>query len=398
MKKLSLLMFSVLCCLTAFAFDGNVLCTKAENVSDQWTGILPGRPPFIPSCQQVVKKEPFDIRVFFSNPSIKDGMVKVGAKLAIVDPSGKVIYEKKLKNQEFKCQNSKSVFLFSDYIGMSFDPPDKFGKYTYNVELQDLNSGKAAKTMTSIELKDKTSLKVSDNLQKAITDFYHKPDAQNIIPSFLWFVDQIPDMKKKQKRNFNPLSMAAAYYFMLRRNPQLHAEFAKTVNGLKGSDALKCGVIIQHELGPKAFELLSEKNRGLWDNRMAGIFNIKEPQAPWQLDVLWSEFLITGKKAPLVKIVNAIGKMDNNLSIESYKAKKQPSKEDRASLMRYLTGMSALWSVGSNAKQHRLAGFYLEGMLCRNEIKDPATAAKIAKILSEIPQFKDTIKVSVTEK
>ncbi len=398
MKKLSLMVLFVLCSLTALAFNGKVMCTRADNISDQWTGILPGRPPFVPLCSEVVKGEPFSVRIFFSQPSIKAGMVKVGGKLKIIDPSGKVMHENKLNLQEFECKNNKSVFLFKDYIMISFDPPDKSGKYTYKVELQDLNDGKTVQAETSIELKENITTAIAKNLKKAISDYYRNQATQNIIPSFLWFAQKIPEMKQKQKRNFNPLSMIGVYYFMLKQNPQLNADFAKTVNELKNPDAAKCGAIILHELGPKAFGLLNKQKQAMWDNRMTGLFHVNKPVVPWQLDILWGQFLATGKKAPLVKIVNAMAKMDNNLSIQAYKAKKNPTKEDRMSLMRYLTGMAAQWSVGSNAKQHRLVAYYLEAMLCRGEIKNVLTAAKIAKLLSAMPEFKDTIKISVSEK
>jgi hypothetical protein len=301
-------------------------------------------------------------------------------------PDGKIRFESNLKPQIFPCKSPKSVFLFAHYLGASFDPPDAIGEYVFTADIKDENSGDVTTATAKIQLQDKILLPPDKKPLAALTNYYRNPAPQNILPGFKEFLKMLPGLKKKQGKNFNPLSSLALFFYLLQINPQLHPDFAKLVDGLQNPGEQLMGVIIMHELGKKAFALLSEKARSRWNPGFSGAFRITDVKAPWQLDVLWSEFLVTGKKAPLQKIVGEVHKIQGNLSVEDYKKLAKPAKKDRDSLIRFLTGMAAAWSLGSNAKQHRLVAFYLEAMLSRGEIKDPFTNVVIAKKLQDISQ------------
>jgi hypothetical protein len=376
----------VLLCNSLSALEGKAICTKARNIQDQWSGILHNRPPVTPLCLRVVRLEPFYVNVFFLNPTIKDGKVHVSAKLKMQTPDGKIRFESNLKPQIFPCKSPKSVFLFAHYLGASFDPPDAIGEYVFTADIKDENSGDVTTATAKIQLQDKILLPPDKKPLAALTNYYRNPAPQNILPGFKEFLKMLPGLKKKQGKNFNPLSSLALFFYLLQINPQLHPDFAKLVDGLQNPGEQLMGVIIMHELGKKAFALLSEKARSRWNPGFSGAFRITDVKAPWQLDVLWSEFLVTGKKAPLQKIVGEVHKIQGNLSVEDYKKLAKPAKKDRDSLIRFLTGMAAAWSLGSNAKQHRLVAFYLEAMLSRGEIKDPFTNVVIAKKLQDISQ------------
>lgn len=386
MKTLAFLVSAVVISFAAplGAFEGNIIPSKAQNIQDQWRGILPGRPPQISLCTRVVRLEPFSVNVFFSNPTVKDGKVHVSGKLKMRTPAGETAFETPLKPQMFPCDNPRSVFLFPDYVMVSFDPPDKEGAYTFIAELKDENSGTAVTAEAVVTLKGELSLPPDKDPVAAMSAYYRRSAPQDILPAFDAFLKMLPELKKKQGKNFNPMSTLAMFFYALKANPQLYADFAGRVETLTGSEGQFFGVVILHELGEKAFALLPESLRKRWDPRLAGVFVVKQVNAPWQLDILWSEFLVTGKKEPLAKIVGEIHNMEKNISIEDYKKLSDPTPEDRESLMRHLIGMAAAWSVGANARQHRLVAFYLEAMLARKEIPDMFTSVIVAEKLKGV--------------
>ena len=381
-----LLMFSLSVCSSLAAFEGKIVCSKAQNIHDQWKGILPGRPPLISHCSQVVRLEPFSVNVFFLNPAIKDGKVHVTGKLKIQNPDGKINFDVQLKPQTFPCENAKSIFLFTDYIMVSFDPPDTIGEYIFMAELKDENSGATASIQTTIKLEEKISLTPDKAPLTAIANYYQSPTPQNILPAFNDFLKAVPDIKKKQGKNFNPLPTLSLFFRLLQANPQLHADFAKLVDSLQNPEEQFLGVTILHELGEKPFALLTKEAQSRWNPQTAGTFQVSKVITPWQLDILWSEFFATGKKAPLETIIAELKLMQGNLSPEDYKKLPKPTEKDRESLMRFITGLAASWSLGSNAKQHQLVAFYLEAMLKRKEIQDKFTYAVVAGKLKEINQ------------
>lgn len=381
MKYLLLLFVCVFVSVTAGALDGKMFCTKARNLYDQWYGILPSRQPFVQSCHAVVRSEPFGANVIFMNPSVKDGKVNVACKLTVCLPDGKPMLSRDLKTQTFECPNPESVFLFSDTVMMNFKQTDIPGEYVFIAEIKDLNSGKTVTAQTKVLLEEKPSGKPDKEPLNALCDYYQNQNPQNILPAFGEFLKMIPDLKAQEKANFNPFSMLALFCYALQANPQLQGDFAKMVDSLKDPESRYYGVIIMHELGEEPFSMLSKESQAKWNPDLVAPFKVEKANAPWQLDILWSEFLVTGKKAPLVKIVDAVQYMNGNLSKEEYKKLKNPTEKDKASFWRYLTGLSALWSLGGNAQQHPLVADYLEFMVTQEEIKDAFTDIAIAKKL-----------------
>ena len=377
---------SLLTCVSTLAIDGKIVCTKAQNVHDQWSGILPGRPPLIPLCSRVVRQEPFSVNVFFLNPAVKDGKVNVTGKLKLQNPEGKITYEASLRPQTFPCETATSVFLFPDCVMVSFDPCDGIGEYTISADISDGNNGSAITARATVHLEEKASRPPDKTPLAAIAQYYRNPLSENIIPAFNDFLKALPGIKKKQGQYFNPLPTLSIFFHLLQANPQLHAEFAKLVDSLRNKEDQLLGVIILHELGEKPFALLTKEAQSRWNPQLSGVFRVSKANSPWQLDVLWSEFFATGKKAPLEKIIAEIHLTQGNISPENYKKQSNKTAEDKESLGRYLIGHAASWSVGSNATQHELVSFYLEAMLNRKEIQDEYTSSIITGILDHVKQ------------
>ena len=99
------------------------------------------------------------------------------------------------------------------------------------------------------------------------------------------------------------------------------------------------------------------------------------------------------KKAMLEKIVGEVRLMEGNLSPDAYKKLSQPTQKDRESLLRYMNGFAAAWSLASNAKQHQLVALYLEAMFSRKGIRDQFTNTMIAGILKNIDRQQTSVPV-----
>jgi len=382
--SLFLLMFTMSTGTIWAAFEGKIFCTKAQNIQDQWIGILPGRPPTIPLCAQVVRQEPLGVNIMFLNPTIKDGKINVTGKLKVQTPAGKTLMEAPLQPQTPPCRDNRAVFMFPDSAVMCFEPQDAVGTYVFSAELKDENSGVTSTARASVKLEEKISTPPDKTPFAAIENYYKNPAPQNILPAFKEFLGAVPAMKQKQGDDFNPLSCLAMFVYLLQANPQVQGDFARLVNSLKNPEEQSFGAVILHELGDWPFALLSPEAQTYWKPQLAGVFQVAKVTTPWQLDVLWSEFFVTGKRAPLEKIVAEIKLMEGNLSPENYKKLTTPTQQDQESLMRYMNGYAAAWSVASNTKQHPLVAFYLEAMLNRKEIQDQLTREMIAKAIENI--------------
>ncbi len=365
------------------AFDGGILCSKATNIQDQWGGILHDRHPLIPTVSNIVRNEPFNVAIFFSNPSIQNGHVNVTGKLVVLDPKGNIKWELQLHPQTFACTVNQSVFLFSDSIKISFDPPDSLGSYTCKAIIKDNIQNKTFTATTAITLGEKNVISTDKDPMKFLNKYYQNQKKQCILPGFKQALIILKDMQTKQGKSFNPVNILALFYFLLKENPQLCPEFVNIVKSQSNLQSKRYGVIILHELGKSAFDLLPNKDKKLWNSKYANLFKVDVVSRPFQLDILWSNFLVTGKKEPIVKIVNEIGKIAAGTSIEEFKKIKKPKQQDKQLLLAHLTGKAALWSLTSNAKQHKLVHDYLEAMLKRNEIKNAFTATAINNFLNK---------------
>ena len=69
-------------------FSVKIIPTKAVNLENQFSGILPNRPPFIPQVVKVTCGEPFELAVVFSGAKISDGKLKLSGKLTTFDAKG----------------------------------------------------------------------------------------------------------------------------------------------------------------------------------------------------------------------------------------------------------------------------------------------------------------------
>ncbi|MES2320378.1 MAG: hypothetical protein V4631_23110 [Pseudomonadota bacterium] len=127
----------------------------------------------------------------------------------------------------------------------------------------------------------------------------------------------------------------------------------------------------------------AEKFRGKVDIRTL------EPNNPTVLDMLWADFFATGEAAPIRRIVVALKYEKYTGAVDGY-AKSEKTEKDRADAMLGIVFKTVMWSLESNAKQHRRVGEILEQIYFADGLTQPEKlwlSAILAKAMPEKYEF-----------
>ena len=387
MKKFWVVVSSFFLALAVFAaeapgFTARIIATKAVNIGDQFAGILPGRPPFFPQTAKAVCGEPFFVEIVFAGAAVKDGAVSLTGKVTASAPGGKkqVI---PLKKCAMKIRGyAAGVCLLPQSLRVNFDSQDAKGVHTYELELTDDNAGKTARAAAKVEYVSEVPAASDEEALKKIGSYYRSPCPENILPAFRAYLKKLPAQKQKEKRNFNPLPQLALFYFLLKNNPQCVGHFAEMAAKLPDREGKRLAAVVLNFVSPEAAEKLPAETKKELDRRIpVNPFVFDKASAAWQLDICWSEFLVCGTRAPVLKVVNALSLARDGISIEDFKKIPKPTAEDRRKLFTFITAAAAQWSLRSLAKDHPLIRYYVEAALRRKEISDPVAAAIAARAI-----------------
>jgi hypothetical protein len=114
-----------------------------------------------------------------------------------------------------------------------------------------------------------------------------------------------------------------------------------------------------------------------------------EPNNPTVLDMLWADFFATGEAAPVRRIVVALNYDKYSGALDRY-AKSEKTEKDRNDAILDTVFKAAMWSLESNAQQHRRVGEILEqtyfaGGLSQSE--QVWLSAILAKVMPEKYEF-----------
>ncbi len=382
MKKiiLSILAFTAFFAIVSAAdFSIQVVPTKAVNIEDQFRHIMPNRPPFFSKVSRVVCGEPFKVEIVFVGAKVQNSAFKLTGKLVMTNPNGKKDAFPLHADIGNLSADTAGVFIFPQNLMVTYEPEDPKGKFIFDVELTDANSGKTAKASTSVEYVDKVAVQPGEKYFDKIMNYYLAPCPENIVPAFKEFLANLPKQKEKEKNNFNPLPQLAFFYFLLKENPQCVPAFAELFKSLHNEEKYMAAVVLNFVSADSAKVLTGEQKVAIGQQFSANPFQIEQVAVPWQLDICWAEFFVRGTKAPVMKIVNAMSLAKDSLTIADYKKLAKPTAEDQKKLLKGLTVMAAQWSMGSLVQKHPLIRYYVEAALLRGEVKEPFAAALSAK-------------------
>ena len=95
-----------------------------------------------------------------------------------------------------------------------------------------------------------------------------------------------------------------------------------------------------------------------------------DPDSPTVLDMLWADFFATGDAVPIRRIVVALNYDKYAGALDRY-SKSKKSEQDRKEAMLETVFKAALWSLESNARQHRRVGDTLDHIYFAGGLTQP---------------------------
>lgn len=398
MKKTLLMLAAVFAAALApvFAIEATVAPTLLVNLPDQWGGLPPGRPPYVTTAAKVVRHQPFRIEIIYGRMALKDGGAAVRPHLEmryLADGRSPWDGALEMAEERFSCENTGTAFLITGRSIATFEDGDRPGVYEITATVKDLNDGTEARATARIELlAEPPAPEPIADINAFLSTYYRAPQPERLLPAFRTVLAEIlPKMRERQKQNFNPMPVAAFFIEALRLNPQLHEEFIRLRSEYE--DPFDGGFLdlVLLNLGGKSAEAVPPAER----ERLGRLsFTVTEVTQPYHLDILWSQFFATGRQAPVRLIAGAIGSLQSPMTVEKYRELAAPAQADREALLRHLIGRAALWSLNSNAANHPLVRFYLEGMLLRRKLEEPFTVNTVAAMLRRLNQAPEEKKTS----
>ena len=380
-----------------WALDGKLFFTLAPNVEDEFAHIMPCRPPLIPTVGKCVRNQPVTLVLVLKNPSVgKDGKVLVEIEsVKTTEPNGKITELVEpgkpvtaLEGVKKNDRDFSGVMLSNFYLGMIVEDTDPLGKTSIEVKLRDRGDDSTLALAAEIEAVEKLpgvpeKPMTAEEMSKFITGYYNTPDPAKIPAAFAAYLKWDGE-GHVGKRSYDPLMWLCGFAELYRLNPQFRPALAK--GAATYSDIHKKYVaLILAEAGAADDEL---KDADPELKRLFANVNGKKPLSfevvthPAQLDALWTQFFVTGKVEPIRRLVGELRKRDGVMTLDD--AKKLGHKltdAEKKKLIDGLVGRAAEWSLASNAKQHKLVGYYLEAMLMRKEYPDPAAAVLLGGML-----------------
>lgn len=215
------------------------------------------------------------------------------------------------------------------------------------------------------------SFQSQDDITNWFTFYYQKPDPSKI-PGAIEYLSQSGMLDRKNA--ISPIFGFLAGSF--KNNPEQVGGWVDRLSALKESHL---GVVVLGlwyadlpDSQQRVYALLDQhpdvkvQFRFLYQGVPMPVEKIPLEQGPWVLDALWGNFMATGNKAPVVRIMQALPWIDT-----------------KGDINRLLIGGAARWSLTSNAVQHqRVLGF------CEVEVENQPkeVAEKLREVITSAKQ------------
>ena len=114
-----------------------------------------------------------------------------------------------------------------------------------------------------------------------------------------------------------------------------------------------------------------------------------DPKTPTVLDMLWADFYATGEAAPIRRIVVALNYDKYSGALDRY-AKSEKTEKDRDEAILEAVFKAAMWSLESNARQHRRVGEILEQIYFAGGLTQPEQVWLSTTLAKAIPEKYET--------
>lgn len=385
-----LLMLTLSAALPLSALEGSIVVTAQVNVPSQFAHILPRRPPLLTHVNQVVYGQPIRCHILLTKPALKEGHALVRGNFTLIGPNGKnTSLGKDSVLLDAKC--GSGVFLSPFMIVISIKSGEPSGEYTVKGELHDLNDDSRIRVasrpfrLQEPEYPEKTLTR--SELSRLITFYYRDPKPHLIPAAFHSFLQWPAPVEVKGKKREDRRNILAAFAELYRLNPQLWDTLPAEAQRLTRPDQYRNFAIVINAIGSDFEEklrprlsqpIIEELDRITARNPLL----FRQVTKPWQLDVLWARFFVTGRPEPLRLLVRELERKNLLTPVEAREFNHGKLNSDKSTaFLNYLIVAAVDWSLGANMAVHPPVRFYLEADLARGRITDPTAKLVVQRQL-----------------
>lgn len=353
-------------------FGGSLVVTPDPDWEAKWN-TPPETAPSFRTASKVRYGENLTVLTFFINPKTNEaGEIDVVCDIKITRPDG----SQSIGAKEIECAKGKlegdphNVRLSSAVIKFVGEKGDLPGTWKIEVNLTDRNRKVVVPLKTRfdlVETKPGTGFQSQDDVSKWMMFYYQKPEPERV-PEAMEYMSESALLD-------NENALAPTFGFLagvFHDNPQRLDGWIKQLDSLKEPHL---GVVM---LGLWYANLPDSKKRVyafledhpglkqqfgyLYKGSPMPVEEIPLERGPWVLDALWGNFMATGNKAPVQRIMTTL-----------------PWIDVKGDVNRLLIGGAARWSLTSNAKQHeRVMQFCEEDV--RTQSKE--VSAKLREVIA----------------
>ncbi len=303
--------------------------------------------PHFREASKVLYGERLTILTFFGNPKPnKSNEIDIVCNIKVIRPDGSLSMDQKgIACASGKLQGDpRNVRLTSAVISFIGEKGDLPGVWKVDVSLTDRNRKVVMPLKGQFELVEKnpaTGFQSQEDVTKWSTFYYLKPEPDRI-PEFIEHIGQSEFFD-----NENTIAPIAGFLAgVFRKNPQQVDDWIDRLSSIKEA---RLGVVVLGlwyadlpdsqkrvyailEKHPK----LKQQFEYLYHGSPMPVEKIPLEQGAWVLDTLWGNFMATGDKTPVVRIMSAL-----------------PWFDVKGDVGRLVIGGAARWSLTSNAVQHK---------------------------------------------
>ena len=353
-------------------FDVMTVPTGLDREMDVWYKTPPDSAPRISSVSEVTKGQKFQLALFFSGYELdKDGKANVIFDIRIKKPDSSVYFERNGLNGIARAVQPNVLLLSEAVVGASFDPPDPWGEYKIEITARDTIAKKSKTQSIGITLSPwqlGNAPGSAEEFDKWSKDYHVSPKPNEAVYAF---IAHCPLTDNKGE-----LAVAGLYLFkvIFAENPYLAGHLAAQFKSATQEQQQKI-IVLLHLLG-KLDKIAIPAGLAEFKSKATKIAlpdPYGETLSGHQQDMLWTEFLATGRIRPVRKLITNLEYSKYTGSIDGFKKSKQTD-EDKMNVYREAIFQSAVWSLTSNCKQHELVAkycifLYEHGDLSANEKK-----------------------------
>lgn len=343
-------------------FKAKLAIVRADKALDFWYRTAQSSGPTLSIVERVNPLDSVLLLVIFDGiGDAGGGKGKVTLALSTIDAAG----ETHVLAQDIPAWEgtppSKGILVMSRAVPeFSFDEKEPMGTSTIVAEARDEGSGRTARSEAQLELVPWSYGDVPADhaaCEEWMWEYYRAPKPAQAVRAYLEYADL-------ENRDGKSVNYAVLGFFrtVFQDAPWLVAHLAARFDPANKEQAKKI-VVMLHLLGhDERIQKLSFP-----DGKVHGMpgelaqMVLPDPYADTigsaELDLLWGEFLASGRYKPVRQIISVLGLAPFEDEIKAY-PKSKKTDEDKQRLLKGVTFQAARWSLDSNMQRHPLVAGY----------------------------------------